>query len=295
MNFFGKGGEKMKKILKSLLLSAIAMFVVVGVVFAVANFFNGFEVDTNGWFTDGSTIIRVASGNNGIVSADGSYHAEVQAGAYTRWGGYENTFPADGYVTKVDIYLDMAENLTIGTDKRLDFSSAINRPDGNHRRDFIFSIGTDPLVAGQFAMSASNNVGWPSNPDRDPFFVTQTGWYTFRHTFQDNGSGILEVVMDVLDSNGTVLHSWTLSDPTDVIGTTVGGNRYGWFATSDFDFLAIDNSEKFNIVPLVGPPTEKDQCKNDGWMTFNNPTFKNQGDCVSYVQSNENAVGNKEK
>lgn len=36
-------------------------------------------------------------------------------------------------------------------------------------------------------------------------------------------------------------------------------------------------------APLVGPPTNKDQCKANGWMTFNNPTFKNQGDCVSFV------------
>ena len=34
---------------------------------------------------------------------------------------------------------------------------------------------------------------------------------------------------------------------------------------------------------LVAPPTSKDQCKNGGWMTFNNPPFKNQGDCVSFV------------
>jgi hypothetical protein len=32
----------------------------------------------------------------------------------------------------------------------------------------------------------------------------------------------------------------------------------------------------------VGPPTSKDQCKNGGWKSFNNPTFKNQGQCVSY-------------
>jgi hypothetical protein len=36
-------------------------------------------------------------------------------------------------------------------------------------------------------------------------------------------------------------------------------------------------------APVVGPPTTKDQCKNNGWQTFNNPTFQNQGDCVSYV------------
>jgi hypothetical protein len=36
---------------------------------------------------------------------------------------------------------------------------------------------------------------------------------------------------------------------------------------------------------LVAPPASKDQCKNDGWKTFNNPSFKNQGDCVSFVQN----------
>ena len=35
--------------------------------------------------------------------------------------------------------------------------------------------------------------------------------------------------------------------------------------------------------PTVGPPTDKNQCKKDGWKAFNNPSFKNQGDCVSFV------------
>jgi hypothetical protein len=30
-------------------------------------------------------------------------------------------------------------------------------------------------------------------------------------------------------------------------------------------------------------PTSKDQCKDGGWQTFTDPSFKNQGDCVSYV------------
>jgi hypothetical protein len=37
-------------------------------------------------------------------------------------------------------------------------------------------------------------------------------------------------------------------------------------------------------IPLVGPPTDKDQCKKDGWKLFNNPVFKNQGQCVSFVE-----------
>lgn len=38
--------------------------------------------------------------------------------------------------------------------------------------------------------------------------------------------------------------------------------------------------------PTSGPPTEADPCKNDGWRTFNNPPFKNQGDCVSFSNRN---------
>jgi hypothetical protein len=45
-----------------------------------------------------------------------------------------------------------------------------------------------------------------------------------------------------------------------------------------------DTTYNFELDPVVPPgPTDKDQCKNGGWATFTNPTFKNQGDCVSYV------------
>lgn len=30
-------------------------------------------------------------------------------------------------------------------------------------------------------------------------------------------------------------------------------------------------------------PADKDACKKDGWKTFNTPVFKNQGQCVSFV------------
>ena len=260
-----------------------------GVVNAATNYFNGFEIDTSGWFANGAAnITRVPTGTDGISSSDGVFHAEVEVGPdfngeFTRFGSYENTFPANGYETLIDVYLNMSDNPTTGTDKRFDYSSAINQPDGSHRRDFIFSVGTNTAVADQFVMSASNNApGWPGNPGRDPFTINETGWYTFRHAFQNDG-GVLKVTMDVLDSDGTVLHSWTLSDASDVIGSTVGGHRYGWFVTSDFETLAIDNSE---LITVLDPPSEKDQCKKDGWITFNNPIFKNQGDCVSWVEHN---------
>jgi hypothetical protein len=37
----------------------------------------------------------------------------------------------------------------------------------------------------------------------------------------------------------------------------------------------------------VGPPTVINQCKYNGWRMFNNPSFKNQGQCVSFVVSHQ--------
>ncbi len=46
-------------------------------------------------------------------------------------------------------------------------------------------------------------------------------------------------------------------------------------------------------APLVGPATNKDQCKNDNWKKFNNPSYKNQGQCVSSVVSQKDTATNK--
>lgn len=246
-------------------------------------FFNGFEVDESGWFENGSSFDRVPSGTDGIPSSEGDYHATIGSaefsGAFTRWGGYTDEFPSTGYSTSIDVYLDLdncPEN-----DSRVDWSSAISNPAGEHRRDFIFHFGCYTDDGNYAVFSASNNApGWPKNPARDSFRVDAGGWYTLEHDFHDNGSGVLAVDLNLIDAGGAVLHSWTLSDPTDLIGTTVGGNRYGWLLVNELESLAIDNSR---LDVLVGPPTDKAECKKGGWEQFTNPTFKNQGDCVSYV------------
>jgi hypothetical protein len=51
-------------------------------------------------------------------------------------------------------------------------------------------------------------------------------------------------------------------------------------------------ANQFTVPLVVGPPTDKDQCKNGGWMKFNNPAFKNQGDCVSFVATGGRNPGN---
>ncbi len=52
----------------------------------------------------------------------------------------------------------------------------------------------------------------------------------------------------------------------------------------------IDNLS-LSSGPIQTSPSNADQCKNNDWKSFNNPTFKNQGDCVSWVQHNVNGHG----
>jgi len=57
--------------------------------------------------------------------------------------------------------------------------------------------------------------------------------------------------------------------------------------------LGGDDSQHVIKVTVNNTPDNKDDCKKDGWSEWLNPVFKNQGDCVSWLQANENATGNR--
>jgi hypothetical protein len=258
--------------MKRILLTLFAALSIQHAAVATQIYFNGFETDVLGW---NAATTRVPSGTAGVPSAAGSFHAydsdPSTANPFTGWGA--TAVPADGYnfgagnnvgvpfkqySTSIDVYLDMDAGMA--NDTRFDFTSAINNTSGTHRRDFVFNGGfynsTDLTGPGagtnRFIFTASNATGrpnsFPKNPARDPVSVDQTGWYTLMHEFRDNGLGILEVELSLLDSASTLINSWLLTDLTDVIDVTVGGNRYGWFASNELGVLAIDNAS-MSVVP----------------------------------------------
>lgn len=232
-------------------------------------FFQGFENNTDHWFgQDGSTITRTASFAastyaSGIQSSSGNWDARLGTGTnvtclngggiqdyfpgpYTDWGGSTGTFPPGGYRTSLDIYLD---TVWAGShlDKRFDWSSAIADTSGNPRRDFVFNVGTLPTG---FVIVGGNNANrcgadpYTSDPSHFPkVLVTQSGWYTFQHSFNGTQGGVLTVTMTLIQkSTGVVMGQWVRSDPSDIIGATVGGDAYGWVVQNEIDQLAIDNS-----------------------------------------------------
>lgn len=65
------------------------------------------------------------------------------------------------------------------------------------------------------------------------------------------------------------------------VGTFDGPRPGGGFN----DLVAMDDFI-YAEPSVFGPPTDKDQCKNDGWRSFDFPrTFRNQGDCIQFVNT----------
>lgn len=62
----------------------------------------------------------------------------------------------------------------------------------------------------------------------------------------------------------------------------------GWAVSGGTQTVVFDNSMintmvyDYELAPVI-VPANKDECKNDGWKTFTNPSFKNQGECVSWT------------
>jgi hypothetical protein len=93
------------------------------------------------------------------------------------------------------------------------------------------------------------------------------------------------------------LNDWLAEFSDDFPGSTlllvsigVGSfnqGQIGYF--DDVEIVHDDYQAAYDFEPAIGPPEDKDACKNGGWMTFNNPSFRNQGDCVSFVVSNGKA------
>ena len=255
-----------------------------------------FEKSTAGWFNlPPGTIHRVPSWYisppgyaSGLVSAHGNWHARLRAngcdvmrfamtcsGPYTYWGktiGANAKFPKGGYMTEVDVYLDVDWVQKAGgrMDYRFDWSSAINDSTGAHQRDFVFNVGTPPLNPEAIAMpgfyvgastNATRGSAFPTNPCpnpstppnycRTPVKIAQSGWYTFRHSFYPRhhlGTDYLAVDFTVLRHDGTVMANWFISvtdvqDPLDSDRLSrIGGDRYGWFVINEIEDLAIDCS-----------------------------------------------------
>jgi len=69
------------------------------------------------------------------------------------------------------------------------------------------------------------------------------------------------------------------------IGVNVGTYNPGYTVATD----GVQFNETVYNFEVGRSPATKDDCKDGGWMTFNDPSFRNQGECVSYVNARDKA------
>jgi hypothetical protein len=58
--------------------------------------------------------------------------------------------------------------------------------------------------------------------------------------------------------------------------------------TADLSHIMVNGTTEVP-VPTVTGPTSKPQCKHGGWRTFTSPSFRNQGQCVSWYEHHRSA------
>ena len=251
-----------------------------------ATYFQGFESPCFGppyqpgageldWVRYYSEVVRVATGASGIASRNGFNHAEmrpplpgapgVNTGAYTRLGGYRTGF-GGGFTVELDVYFDLSDprvQTGINADYGWDASAAVNNQAGGHRRDFIFHTASN--TSGQILLGSSNTSAFapvPNLASGPHYVVAASGWYTLQWIYRDAGDGTLAVDTQLRSSGGALLWTRTLNDPSDVIASQIGGNRYLWFTFMRSNRLALDNVRLNSVVrdalfasaPVPGSP-----------------------------------------
>jgi hypothetical protein len=67
------------------------------------------------------------------------------------------------------------------------------------------------------------------------------------------------------------------------LGANQGSFNSGIISNVDALYVSVSGSKTvYDFELTLPPPTSADQCKKDGWKAYGT-TFKNQGDCVSFV------------
>jgi hypothetical protein len=170
-----------------------------------------------------------------------------------------------------------------GSGARMSFLRFEDQADGVH---VIFYDVTDP---GPLPTVATFNPTDIATIDR-----AHSHTITFSIDFKTGpANDVVRISVDgALKKTGTTWEDYYRYDPEQ----TGGGNTISPISKLLFRASGTANGASLGKGFLVddvslassssgaGAPTSKDQCKNGGWKTFTNPSFKNQGECVSYVR-----------
>lgn len=156
-------------------------------------------------------------------------------------------------------------------------------------------INLNPTTEYSTAMVAPNAPGIPVTVPNPTISLSQTwNWTAAVDPGGVDASGV-KYYQYRLDGGVT----WTNLGNVLTVNTSfgVGTHTFGVRAIDNAGNVGIEAVGSVQVFKLFDLTVTKAQCMNNGWQVFGSetkiPMFKNQGDCVSYIVSNPNAVGNK--
>ena len=265
-------------------------------------------------------------GGTGTVSDAQQFYLNVYANSVNDNKFYDCRFdyvPAAGstsvFTTATFNATDTPVNVQQSGTARITCPATLSQmPSGSYVRAFSISVGdtsaSDQGLAGYLDKVVVNMNGGITTYDFEPYVAPSVPTITVPANGAHVTSAAL-VKVDWTDSTGTnppfeyqyeaygdsgyssliYQSGWLTSSEIPTSGTPVGDY---WMRVKARDALGTEstwsngsgNPYHITVVPLVGPPTLVSQCKNNGWQTFNNPPFANQGDCVSYVRAHSHSV-----
>lgn len=267
---------------KHLLILAVVFFGFVShTVHAAPLYINGFEPGDPGTsdiydsFTNAQgadiTIVPSGGGTLGLTAPQGTHYAEI---------------------TNVDNNYSIAANTPLGYGESIytDYGAQANNNSGIVGKPFYESIAVYIDTTWAAAGPDNNFQGFwiDTTPSTDPGYldetnfrfvdtgngqigvqmvglngtgsatITTSGWYTFKTTFEDDGSGNVLNVMSVIDSLGNVVGSYT-ADSSLPFSSLTGTNYGDWFTVWQNGFandtLGIDDIEVGSLQPVPEPTT----------------------------------------
>lgn len=184
---------------------------------------------------------------------------------YGNWRVENETLVQD---SGLDGVVALVEDFQI-TDQIIETDLNLNGPSGGGGITLWFqnnnTLAMVALSGSTITVAEVEDGTWHSTNYSYP--ISNGSWYNLKVN-ANSSTGELNVYVDdvyVLTHFLTTIHR---TGQTGVFHGNAGGFFDNFMITSD---------------SIIGPPTDKKQCKKDGWRLFNNPTFSKQDKCIKYL------------
>jgi hypothetical protein len=232
---------------------------------------------------------------NGIQVSFGLCNATIDS---NKFSGHKSSSVLVNSFSGSDTNITVSNNeLVAGAAESIDFLGVTNSSITGNKSMGSTSSGTVDLFGGNNNITVTGNV--LDNGQRGLFVENPYAIYSvspnMNITAHNNcivGNTVAGLEVSAASYTGTLNaeSNWWGSSTGPTIASNPGGTGDKIIdpppSVVDYTPFLTSSAGTPCAPPPVGPPTSANQCKNGGWQTFNTPrTFKNQGDCIQYVNT----------